>query len=86
MGELCAKWVDHGHWCRGDAMFVNEYVFKVPNRTNWQCDTIRCEARDLRSYLVFEAAKIKNGSEKYGEMTLDHFKNLMWDWSIQMCE
>lgn len=84
-GKLCGAWVDSGKWCRGDAMLVSNFIFKVPNRTTWICDDLRCEAADMYSYLRFEAAKIKNGGDRYGEMSMDHFKELMWDWSIDLC-
>lgn len=61
-------------------------VFKVPNKTRWVCYSWGCEAWDLYSYLRFQGASLKNGSEKYGEMSMRHFKDLMWDWSIELCE
>lgn len=85
-GKLCGKWVSPGKWCRGDAMYVAGTVFKIPNRTAWECTSLQCQAVDLRSYLIFEAARIKNGFDLYGEMSMEEFKTIMWDWSIDLCE
>lgn len=61
-------------------------VFKVPNKTRWSCFDWGCEAWDLYSYLRFEGARLKNGFDKYGEMSMEKFKEVMWDWSVDLCE
>lgn len=84
-GNLCGKWTEPGFWCRGDAMFVGGAVFKVPNKSHWECTEMSCTPLDLESYFRFVGGSMKNGSHKYGWMELEEFKTLMWDWSIDLC-
>lgn len=66
------------HVCQGDAAgsVERDWVWKVPNRTTWSCDIV-CSAEYAMSELIMIGARMKNGWNEYGSMSLEQFMDRM---------
>lgn len=79
VGSDCvqATVVEPGETCIGDALGGETDVYKVPNRSSFYCDNSICEAEDFRSSTIMALARMKNGFDKYGTMSVEHFSKIM---------
>ena len=84
--EIIETLVAPGSECLGDAIGDPYMVFKVPNRTIFECDVEACWALRVRDGAIFWAARAKNGWDKYGWMSFQHFLNIMGNKSIRSLE
>jgi hypothetical protein len=82
--SICWTRVPPGGECRADAVGpgLREGVYKVPNRSDFNCwmttsGGVSCEPADLASSVILDLARIKNGSSTYGNMSWEHFWELM---------
>lgn len=82
-GAIRSVEVEPGQICHGDAIGTKELgVFKIPNRTYWNCwldqhRAIQCKPQDPRSALILLAAVLRHGPGSYRGLTWSEFMEAM---------
>lgn len=78
-GVTCFARVPHDTFCLADGLLIERtrQVFKSPNRTGFTCSETTCLPANEYSSARFVGARIKNGWNRYGWMSLKQFQLLM---------
>ena len=87
-GKLCLSVVQPLDDCLGDGLAPASlgWVYKGPNRSSFSCSLDTCVAIDSYSQFRLAGARIRNGVEQYGRMSLGRFHSVMGRLRIETCE
>jgi len=71
-----------GEYCEGDAMGTERYVYKIPDTAKYYCYGSSCSPASPYSYAVMRYGIYKKGREHYGEMSMQHFMDIMYKFTF----